>query len=61
MGAPTIAPITSKHGFATWPSQPSDEDTLAVFDQFYESGFAFVGEITMDGGKYWMFKQPVTS
>ena len=58
MGVPTVIPMTSKEGFATWPAQDSDMATLAVFDQFYAGGMFFVGEITIDGGKYWLFKQP---
>lgn len=60
MGIPTIVPLTSKQGFATWPAQTTDEETIAVFDMFYEGGMMFVGEITVQGGKYWLFKNPVS-
>lgn len=60
MGNPTIIPMTSAKGFCTWPAQKREEDTMSVFDMFYEGGFSFVGEITIDGAPYWMFKQPNT-
>ena len=61
MGVPTVIPMTTKQGFATWPAQNTDAETMAVFDMFYEGGMLFVGEITIKGGKYWMFKQPKSS
>lgn len=59
MGAPTVVPQVSREGWAIWPAQPSSPDTLATFDLFTSSGFTFQGEITIDGAKYWLFKQPV--
>lgn len=59
MGIPTVIPLCSKQGFTTWPAQDREEDTFAVFDMFYEGGFMFVGEITIKGAPYWVFKQPV--
>jgi hypothetical protein len=57
MGAPTVTPIVSKRGYAMWPAQSTNDEIMAVFDIFTETGFVFVGEITVIDAKYWLFKQ----
>ena len=58
MGVPVVIPQVSKEGWAIWPAQPNEQDTLATLDLFTLNGFAFHGEVTIDGAKYWVFKQP---
>ena len=58
MGAPTVIPQTSKQGWAMWPAQPSEPDTMATLDLFTDAGFEFRGEVTISGAKYWLFKKP---
>jgi hypothetical protein len=57
MGAPTVTPIVSKQGYAMWPAQKTSDEIMAVFDIFTETGFVFVGEITVIDAKYWLFRK----
>ena len=56
---PVVDAQLSEEGFYLWPTPKIEEETLKIFDQAYGAGAAFVGEVTMRGSSYMVFKKPV--